>query len=82
MRPVDLALPCRAQLNPTRNHRRGIPGNSRAEPPADHEQRPGEEELWERAVKRTLDRHARNVGGEGYVLLRSGQLGRRSLHFR
>lgn len=31
-------------------------------------------QAWERAVKRTLNRHARQNGGEEYVLLRSGQL--------
>lgn len=31
-------------------------------------------QAWERAVKRTLNRHARSVGSEDYMLLRSGQL--------
>jgi hypothetical protein len=31
-------------------------------------------EAWEKAVKRTLNRHAREIGGEEYLLLRSGQL--------
>ncbi|KAH8885245.1 hypothetical protein GQ53DRAFT_372822 [Thozetella sp. PMI_491] len=35
---------------------------------------PTRKQLWEAAVKRTLDRHAHKVGGESYVLLRSGQL--------
>ena len=35
---------------------------------------PMRKELWERAVKRTLDHHAQSIGGESYVLLRSGQL--------
>ncbi|KAB5580730.1 SacI homology domain-containing protein [Coniochaeta sp. 2T2.1] len=35
---------------------------------------PTRKQLWEKAVKRTLDNHARQIGGEKYVLLRSGQL--------
>lgn len=35
---------------------------------------PTRKQLWERAVKKTLNGHARKVGGEKYVLLRSGQL--------
>lgn len=35
---------------------------------------PTRKQLWEKAVKRTLDNHARKIGGEKYVLLRSGQL--------
>lgn len=35
---------------------------------------PTRKQLWEKAVKKTLDRHAKQIGGERYVLLRSGQL--------
>lgn len=35
---------------------------------------PTRKQLWERSVKSTLDAHAERVGGERYVLLRSGQL--------
>ena len=35
---------------------------------------PTRRQLWERAVSRTLNGHAQTVGGEGYLLLRSGQL--------
>jgi hypothetical protein len=35
---------------------------------------PTQKQLWERAVKRTLDVHAKRTRGEKYVLLRSGQL--------
>lgn len=35
---------------------------------------PSRKQLWEKAVKRTLDNHARKTGGEKYILLRSGQL--------
>jgi hypothetical protein len=31
-------------------------------------------QAWEKAVKRTLNRHARSTGSEEYILLRSGQL--------
>lgn len=31
-------------------------------------------QAWEKAVKKTLNRHARSVGSEDYMLLRSGQL--------
>jgi hypothetical protein len=35
---------------------------------------PTRKQAWEEAVKRTLNRHAQEVGSEHYVLLRSGQL--------
>lgn len=35
---------------------------------------PSRKQLWEKAVKRTLDLHAQKTGGEKYLLLRSGQL--------
>ena len=35
---------------------------------------PARRQLWETAVKRTLNEHARSSGSEEYVLLRSGQL--------
>ena len=35
---------------------------------------PTRKQAWERAVRKTLNRHARAKGGEHYVLLRSGQL--------
>ncbi|KAK4038736.1 SacI homology domain-containing protein [Parachaetomium inaequale] len=35
---------------------------------------PTRKQLWERAIKGTLDRHYSREGGEKYVLLRSGQL--------
>ncbi|KAJ9157486.1 SacI domain and endonuclease/exonuclease/phosphatase [Pleurostoma richardsiae] len=35
---------------------------------------PTRKQLWERAVRKTLNNRARQVGGERYVLLRSGQL--------
>ncbi|KAL1877090.1 hypothetical protein VTK73DRAFT_8898 [Phialemonium thermophilum] len=35
---------------------------------------PTRKQLWERAVKKTLEKHAEKVNGERYVLLRSGQL--------
>ncbi|KAK3383215.1 SacI homology domain-containing protein [Lasiosphaeria ovina] len=35
---------------------------------------PTRKQFWEKAIKRTLDRHYTGVGGEKYVLLRSGQL--------
>lgn len=35
---------------------------------------PTRRQMWEKAVKATLDRQAEEVGGEKYVLLRSGQL--------
>ncbi|KAI1107531.1 SacI homology domain-containing protein [Jackrogersella minutella] len=35
---------------------------------------PSRKQLWERAIKRTLNSRAKQVGGEKYVLLRSGQL--------
>jgi len=35
---------------------------------------PTRKQLWEKSVKRTLDGHAQKIGGEKYVLLRSGQL--------
>ncbi|KAM0329882.1 hypothetical protein ACHAQA_004047 [Verticillium albo-atrum] len=35
---------------------------------------PTRKRLWEKAVKRTLNTHFQNAGGERYVLLRSGQL--------
>ncbi|OTA53560.1 hypothetical protein K449DRAFT_389738 [Hypoxylon sp. EC38] len=35
---------------------------------------PTRKQLWERAIKRTLNNRAKQIGGERYVLLRSGQL--------
>ncbi|KAL2072745.1 hypothetical protein VTL71DRAFT_12088 [Oculimacula yallundae] len=35
---------------------------------------PTRKQAWERAVRKTLNRHARAAGSEHYVLLRSGQL--------
>lgn len=35
---------------------------------------PTRKQAWERAVRKTLNRHARTAGREHYVLLRSGQL--------
>ncbi|OTB18289.1 hypothetical protein K445DRAFT_315087 [Daldinia sp. EC12] len=35
---------------------------------------PRRKQLWERAIKRTLNSRAKQIGGEKYVLLRSGQL--------
>jgi hypothetical protein len=35
---------------------------------------PTRKQAWEKAVKKTLNRHARAAGSEHYVLLRSGQL--------
>ncbi|KAH6671128.1 SacI homology domain-containing protein [Halenospora varia] len=35
---------------------------------------PTQKQAWERAVRKTLNRHARAVGSDHYVLLRSGQL--------
>ncbi|XDG06464.1 hypothetical protein ABKA04_006079 [Annulohypoxylon sp. FPYF3050] len=35
---------------------------------------PSRKQLWERAIKRTLNTRAKQSGGEKYVLLRSGQL--------
>lgn len=35
---------------------------------------PTRKEVWEQAVRKCLNDNARAVGGEGYVLLRSGQL--------
>lgn len=35
---------------------------------------PSRKQLWEKAIKRTLNTRAKQVGGEKYVLLRSGQL--------
>jgi hypothetical protein len=35
---------------------------------------PTRKQAWEKTVKRTLNRHAQEVGSEHYVLLRSGQL--------
>ncbi|KAI1649728.1 SacI homology domain-containing protein [Daldinia loculata] len=35
---------------------------------------PRRKQLWERAIKRTLNNRAKRLGGERYVLLRSGQL--------
>jgi hypothetical protein len=35
---------------------------------------PSRKQLWEKAIKRTLDRRYSNPGDEKYVLLRSGQL--------
>lgn len=35
---------------------------------------PTRKQAWERAIKRTLNTKAKEVGGEKYVLLRSGQL--------
>jgi len=35
---------------------------------------PGRKQLWETAIKRTLDRHYNKPGDDRYVLLRSGQL--------
>ena len=35
---------------------------------------PTRKQLWEKAIKRTLDRHYSRTGDEKYVLLRSGQL--------
>ncbi|KAK3942740.1 SacI homology domain-containing protein [Diplogelasinospora grovesii] len=35
---------------------------------------PTRKQLWEKAIKTTLDQHCERIGGERYVLLRSGQL--------
>lgn len=35
---------------------------------------PTRKQAWEKAVRKTLNRHAREMGSEHYVLLRSGQL--------
>ncbi|KAI9745444.1 MAG: inositol polyphosphate 5-phosphatase [Claussenomyces sp. TS43310] len=35
---------------------------------------PSRKQDWEKAVKKTLNSHARKIGSENYVLLRSGQL--------
>ncbi|EMR62059.1 putative synaptojanin 2 protein [Eutypa lata UCREL1] len=35
---------------------------------------PTRKQAWERAIKQTLNRKAKEIGGEKYVLLRSGQL--------
>lgn len=35
---------------------------------------PSRKQLWERAIKKTLNNRAKQFGGERYVLLRSGQL--------
>ncbi|PHH51964.1 Inositol-1,4,5-trisphosphate 5-phosphatase 1 [Ceratocystis fimbriata CBS 114723] len=35
---------------------------------------PSRKQLWEKAVKQCLNSHAQKIGGEKYVLLRSGQL--------
>jgi len=35
---------------------------------------PTRKQQWEKALKKTLNKHARAVGGDHYVLLRSGQL--------
>ena len=35
---------------------------------------PSRKQLWERSVRKTLNRHARAAGSDHYVLLRSGQL--------
>lgn len=35
---------------------------------------PSIRQMWEKAVKKTLDGHAKRIGSEEYVLLRSGQL--------
>ncbi|KAI1764743.1 SacI homology domain-containing protein [Hypoxylon sp. FL1150] len=35
---------------------------------------PTRKQLWEKAIKRTLNNRAKQMGGEKYVLLRSGQL--------
>ncbi|KAK8124964.1 Inositol-1 4 5-trisphosphate 5-phosphatase 1 [Apiospora kogelbergensis] len=35
---------------------------------------PTRKQAWERAIKKTLNGHAQRIGGEKYVLLRSGQL--------
>lgn len=35
---------------------------------------PTRKQAWERAVRKTLNRHARAAGREHYILLRSGQL--------
>ncbi|KAI0176189.1 SacI homology domain-containing protein [Hypoxylon sp. FL1284] len=35
---------------------------------------PTRKQLWEKAIKRTLNHRAKQIGGEKYVLLRSGQL--------
>ncbi|KAI0383936.1 SacI homology domain-containing protein [Hypomontagnella monticulosa] len=35
---------------------------------------PSRKQLWEKAIKRTLNSRAKQLGGERYVLLRSGQL--------
>ncbi|KAI1415927.1 SacI homology domain-containing protein [Hypoxylon sp. FL1857] len=35
---------------------------------------PTRKQLWERAIKKTLNNRAKQIGGEKYVLLRSGQL--------
>ncbi len=35
---------------------------------------PSIRQMWEEALKQTLDKHAKKIGTEDYVLLRSGQL--------
>lgn len=35
---------------------------------------PTRKQAWERAIKKNLNGHAQQIGGEKYVLLRSGQL--------
>lgn len=35
---------------------------------------PTRKQLWEKAIKKTLNNRAKQIGGEKYVLLRSGQL--------
>lgn len=35
---------------------------------------PDVRQMWEEALQRTLDDHAKKIGSEEYVLLRSGQL--------
>jgi len=35
---------------------------------------PTRKQAWERAIKKNLNGHAQRIGGEKYVLLRSGQL--------
>ncbi len=42
-RPIRLAVSCYSRIDAARDHRGGIPGDSRAKSPADHEQRSDEE---------------------------------------
>lgn len=35
---------------------------------------PEKRQIWERAVKKTLNRRSKKLGGEEYILLRGGQL--------